>query len=188
MQKRRKHAAAQILCRTGYYTMKLLHPLHTPTVRSMCTVFSHLCAPYGIHPSCHTCHRPVFFWLLPAGSCLCLWIIWSVHLLMASRAVSSRDKCPISVPLLKSRACHPVWYKERWIYLDCIRPEVLWSGDFLPDSSNTYSTIWGLYAMRMEHLEIFSIEWRTHLSKTSSQESYCFFRMACFGCFLIPSE
>lgn len=96
-----------------------------------------LCSPIYVRHmeytlSCHTCHRPVFFWLLPAGSCLCLWIIWSVHLLMASRAVSSRDKCPISVPLLKSRACHPVWYKERWIYLDCIRPEVLWSGDFLP--------------------------------------------------------
>lgn len=48
--KRRKHAAAQILCRTGYYTMKLLHPLHTPYCPGMCTVFSHLCAPYGIHP------------------------------------------------------------------------------------------------------------------------------------------
>lgn len=33
---------------------------------------------------------------------VCLWIIWSVHSLMASRAVSSRDKCPISDPLLKS--------------------------------------------------------------------------------------
>lgn len=95
-------------------------------------MFSHLCAPYGIHPFLPHVSQAGIFWLLPAGSCLCLWIIWSVHLLMASRAVSSRDKCPISVPLLKSRACHPVWYKERWIYLDCIRPEVLWSGDFLP--------------------------------------------------------
>lgn len=135
----------------------------------MCTVFSHLCAPYGIHPFLpHVSQAGIFL----AFACRFLSVPMD-HLvrspLMASRAVSSRDKCPISVPLLKSRACHPVWYKERWIYLDCIRPEVLWSGDFLPDSSNTYSTIWGLYAMRMEHLEIFSIEWRTHLQNLQSR-------------------